>query len=86
MITRIRCDKCSHDFPISMIKSRSRVLDRDAKVTEHFFRCPNCDKKYITYLSDPEVEELIRQGKRSEAKERDTMLREIYEDQIKKNA
>lgn len=77
-MNKVTCDKCSKVFPVATIKFKTRTLDKDKDVTLTFFKCPKCGEEYPVAVTDPEVRELIRQGKRKDAKEREIMLRIRY--------
>lgn len=50
------CDKCSKKFEVKM-KKRTHGVD----ITEHYFICPKCRKRYTSYVTDQEVRRLQKE-------------------------
>lgn len=50
------CDKCSRKFEIKM-KKRTHGID----ITEHYFICPKCKKRYTSYVTDQKVRSLQKE-------------------------
>ncbi|WP_368652381.1 hypothetical protein AB4Y30_11520 [Ornithinibacillus sp. 4-3] len=61
MNNKVLCEKC--DNMIVIPKSKRRVLQN--AIHEHYFCCPECDYKYVTYYTDQRLrKEINRQEKR----------------------
>lgn len=74
----IKCNKCGALFRAGKIRIRSRSLTKD--IEQSFYNCPGCGEEYTILITDPETRELIKAGKRDEARQRSLMLRVKYLD------
>ena len=72
----IICDKCGHIFNYMNVRIKSRIVDKIADVREQYYKCPKCNAKYTTMITDPEIRRLIDHGEKYAAK--------LLEDELKK--
>ena len=72
---QIKCNVCGALFRADKIRIKKRTLDADKEIIQSYFKCPSCGEEYTVLITDSETRELIRTGKRDEARERSLMLR-----------
>lgn len=77
---KIKCNVCGVLFRADKIRIQKRTVDEDRGLDQSYFKCPECGEEYTILLTDPETRELIKAGKRAEARERSLMLRVKYLD------
>ena len=77
---QIKCNKCGTLFRTDKIRIQKRALDPDEHLIQSYFKCPECGEIYTILLTDPVARDLIKAGKRAEARERSLMLRVKYLD------
>ena len=70
----INCNFCGAVFRLDQIKIEKRTIKGSRSIVQSFFKCPECGEEYTVTMTDPETRELIRAGKRDEARERSLML------------
>ncbi|WP_432352672.1 hypothetical protein [Sporosarcina sp. A2] len=58
MQDRTTCDECQDDFTIKL-KTKTHKLT----IKETFFTCPNCKKKYVAFITDPDCRKLQKEIK-----------------------
>lgn len=46
-VEHVECDSCNESFIIKLIEK-----SHPGKVIESYFKCPSCDEKYITHVTD----------------------------------
>ena len=78
MIHHIICDKCGHIFNYTQIKLKDEILDAENDVRGQYYRCPKCKKKYVTFVTDPELRKLIAAGEKLAALDYEKTLKEKY--------
>ena len=62
----IKCDECEKQFnPQLKIKRQDNI-----EIT--FFKCPGCNKEYITLVTDPKLRKLLQKAQNTFAKAQKT--------------
>lgn len=77
---QIKCNVCGVLFRADKIRIQKRTIDAEKEIAQSYFKCPSCGEEYTILITDPETRELIKAGKRKEARERSLMLRVKYLD------
>lgn len=55
------CNKCAHEFKIKKIKKKIVQDGLEGRVTINYFTCPKCTKKYTSFVSNDELQHLIKE-------------------------
>lgn len=63
---KLKCDLCKHEFKLEQNSIESEMLDN--KVEWRHFSCPNCNKRYTTYIGNTKVENYIDRRNAVQAK------------------
>lgn len=57
VIVKVVCKECKEEFEIRQDMLKEKYLG--AMITETYFKCPECDKKYLVCINTLKVRELM---------------------------
>lgn len=75
---KVTCDDCKKEFKLTQNKIKFREVIND--VTEQYFICPRCKKKYTIAYFDTEINENIKRMKelKNELDNKEITVEEYY--------
>lgn len=58
------CDDCKKEFRIRKIKNKKHRDALEGVLTIEYFICPNCKKKYVTFISNSDLRKAVKERQR----------------------
>ncbi|MFJ5625431.1 hypothetical protein ACIQD3_22640 [Peribacillus loiseleuriae] len=79
----VNCDECSQEFNINLKEYEHPASRIKGYVIETYFRCPHCNKKYVSFVTDKQARKMQQEIKRFSKQKLKIDFRNMTEEEFK---